>query len=117
MPLFDPSNDWTVIDGLETIAYYVRENETTYSAPIISTGKKIGNEKAIQDGDEQVEVATNRASWSVWYGSMGSPKFIPKRGDKLTNMEPAGTRTWHVLEVDYDTPCVQYLAEYRFPDS
>ncbi len=107
MPNLDVSNDWTIMDWLQTIYYYSRTSETTWGGAIAMSALKRENKRHPQFGDMKVEITGNKVIWELWVTAMSTP-IIPSRGDKFTASGISGNQTWMVEEVDYCDKTTRY---------
>jgi hypothetical protein len=97
--LIDPSEDFAVVDELETVTYYRRTGNSTFDEGTICDNalrRDVGREEVQLNGASLVRIKTR---WHIWAADLG-PGPPPKVNDVI--QDAAGTR-WSVLEVDEGT--------------
>lgn len=99
---FDISNDWVIVDGVQTISYRSRTGDgpEDFAGPYTATALKRENHKRDIIGSAGAALQRLEANWNIWASSQSVP-FVPKKGDKFTADGVTGTKTWLVLDCDY----------------
>lgn len=102
--VFDPSNDWEIMDGLESIQFYSRSSEDEYATPVGAFALKREDQKGTASGNEYTSVSAHAVPWEVWRTSFNTP-LVPKVGDKL---KTADNVEFLVVAADYSTLSTRY---------
>lgn len=100
----DFSDDWRVIDNLETIVYYSKTADGTYAAGVTVPNCLRRMQSQMLDDYSQV----NSVTWHIWIDNMPIV-FVPKSQDKLT--AASDSTAWIVEPVDFAT----WVTRYRCP--
>ncbi len=108
--VFDPSNDWEILDGLLAARYYQRLTETTWDSEPDGTPTsviKLEDQMEYESGDERVKVSQHEATFLTFPGAFLFNATL-RKGDKFTLVsnipgQTAVTVTWYVLAVRYES--------------
>ena len=98
MPIFDPSQDFAVIDGLSGGVLYRRATDGSFDAGTIcpnALGRQATREDLLSAGLLANQIGT---IWHLWKADTGLPS--PKVGDVIA--DPPGTR-WSIAKVEGQT--------------
>ena len=105
MTVPDFSQDFRVMDNLETIQYYVKISDGVYAAPV--TIPFCLRRMQSQSLDDYSQV--NTLNWHIWNYNIPSPQFIPKTQDLI--YATSDNSYWIIEPVDYAT----WVTRYRCP--
>jgi hypothetical protein len=97
--LIDPSDDFAVVDNVETVIYYRRTGNATFDEGTVCNSalrRDVGREEVQTDGATLVRVKTR---WHIWAADLG-PGPSPKVNDVIE--DAAGLR-WSITDVDEGT--------------
>ncbi len=95
MPTLDISQDWQLIDNLQTLQYYPVVSDGVWNGPFNVKALNGVPNASIMVGLQDIVVSHTVTSWNLWKATMQS-SFVPKRGDYLT----ADDGRWDVLRVE-----------------
>lgn len=104
MPTLDFSGDWSVIDNLESVTYYIKQSDGTYDSGTLIPNCLRRMQSQMLDDYSQV----NSLTWHIWVDNMPTV-FVPKSQDKLTAVNDS--TSWIVEPVDFAT----WVTRYRLP--
>lgn len=101
---FDPTNDYQVVDNLETITYYVKISDGVYdSGTTITNCFRRAQGQSLDDYSQ-----VNSLTWHIWKANAPA-NFTPKSQDKL--YAASDQTTWIVGDVDFAT----WVTRFRLP--
>lgn len=106
MPTLDVSQDWQVVDNLESITYYKRLSDTTYDTAV-TIDNCLGRAKNVQMQRGGDWVVIKKKTWHLWKANMPSG-LIPKAFDKIVDNEG---NTWMIDDVGIMT----FTTRYQLP--
>lgn len=92
------SNDWQVIDDLQTVTYSAKVSEGTYTNPPATVPSCYWEELTELDYRIRPDLLAQQArAVHLWSAKLG-PNLVPKLSDKVT--DGAGL-AWYVTRVEY----------------
>jgi hypothetical protein len=97
--LIDPSDDFAVMDNLETVTYYRRTGSSTFDQGTVCTNalrRDVHREEVQTEGASLVRIKTR---WHIWAADLGAG-WSPKVNDVIQDAN--GVR-WSVSDVDEGT--------------
>ncbi len=97
--MLDLSNDWIFFDNTQTLTYYSRLSDGTFSSPTTCIGLKREDKKSYEESDG-FEYSEHICVWEAW-ASTFIRATVAKRGDKFSATTITGNTTWIVEKVDY----------------
>lgn len=96
----DVSGDYAVIDNTETVTYYQRATQSTFSdTPITVTNalRRVTTREQLESAGASLKSVS--LTWHIWKGLLGA-NVIPKNGDVI--QDSSGLR-WTVIKIDGQT--------------
>lgn len=108
----DFSTAWQTVEGLETVTYFQKATETTFSPPggtVMTHAKRRAPTKKDDLGPAGALLAGVELVWHLWVIDLGS--IVPKVADVI--LDSTATR-WTVIEVEIQNQTKRYrLKTYR----
>ncbi len=101
----DLSQDFLLLDFLESITYYPRTSESTYATPVIMLALRFENQKHLIDGQQHTNALMNESTFIVGNAGMASLVAQLKSGDKFVD---GASVTWVVETAHYDSVIAEW---------
>lgn len=98
LPVFDPSGDYAVVDGLQTLSYAVKTGEGAFAAPV-AVNYCLPRVPSKEDRDAAgAKVSEVVQVWHLWTVNLSG--IVPKIDDRFT--DPHGV-VWLIRDAKSET--------------